>query len=355
MGFAVADELTEASRVGSLQLEELDLVFDGGICRLSSTSQASDVRQKRSITATACFGESLRIVSQNLELLGREFESSLHRLGFAEKKEYWEALRSSDSSSQRVLINLLDACLCGNNKGRNVWEDAVTLSTQYMKNYPDMSRDAIASKLVQWQASVNLSTGFVTGFGGFLSMPVTIPTGMLATWLTSTRLAFAVAHVHNHDVFHPCTINAVLYCLLGVGEGAQDDKPSTEEIIRARLQACQERRHGKEDLFAELPLVTPDSKQAGDAMLVHAASRAAAQLPCNVLRAVEITSAKYLMQAGAAAEIRSSVAAGERLAANAAAQSTSKLIPILGALISGAIDCATTASVGHRAARIFKQ
>ena len=49
-----------------------------------------------------------------------------------------------------------------------------------------------------------------------------------------------------------------------------------------------------------------------------------------------------------------SIQAGERLAASATARSGSKLIPVLGALLSGAIDCATTASVGRCACRVFR-
>merc|ERR1719198_606340 len=86
----------------------------------------------------------------------------------------------------------------------------------------------------------------------------------------------------------------------------------------------------------------------------HVASRAAAQVAVDLVEAVEISSAKSLLQAGGAAELRSSIAAGEHLAASAAAQSSSKLIPILGALVSGGIDCATTASVGRRSIRVFK-
>ncbi len=55
-----------------------------------------------------------------------------------------------------------------------------------------------------------------------------------------------------------------------------------------------------------------------------------------------------------AAEVRTSIVAGERLAASAATQTSSKLVPILGALISGAMDCATTLSVGRCCVRVFR-
>jgi hypothetical protein len=33
----------------------------------------------------------------------------------------------------------------------------------------------------RWQSSVNFGTGFVTGFGGFATMPLTVPVAMLAS------------------------------------------------------------------------------------------------------------------------------------------------------------------------------
>jgi hypothetical protein len=83
----------------------------------------------------------------------------------------------------------------------------------------------------------------------------------------------------------------------------------------------------------------------------HVASRAVTQAAVDLL---EDSTVSALVRAGGAAELRSSIIAGEKLAANAAVQSSSKFIPIIGALISGAIDGATTASVGRCAVQIFK-
>jgi len=69
---------------------------------------------------------------------------------------------------------------------------------------------------------------------------------------------------------------------------------------------------------------------------------------------IEVTSVSTLARAGGQAELRTSIQAGERLAASATASTTSKLLPIIGALVCGAIDGATTASVGRCAVRIFK-
>jgi hypothetical protein len=328
---------------------------------------------------------------------------------------------------------------------------------------------------------------------------------LLATWITSARLAFAVAHVYGHDIFNPCVADAVLYCLTGAAKG--EETRTAEDNVRSRLRDCKTRRSKLAlqdgvsvmydetclDLDLELEACVPGEdvpqesadpcrgiawfdpsskefhapsskefqeefktlydllgvaqdatqqeirvayrrlalrhhpdklrntdpeqvriatqrfqvlgaayeelgdpqrrkaydktlrqgnwswadfswetgieraqqafvqarRRAAEALFQsnhhdlsgHATSRAITQVTVEV---VEMSSVGALIRAGGAAEIRSSVIAGEKLAASATARSSSKLIPVLGALISGAIDCATTASVGRCAMRIFK-
>jgi len=459
------------------------------------------------MTPDECFEKVLELISSNLLCMAEAFEWALANSGYAEKGEYWGALRGSDATSQKLLINLFDACLGkGNTVGRPVGcEGARELCEQYQKDYAGLSSDDMATKLVQWQASLNVTTGFATGFGGFITMPITIPAGLLATWITSARLAFSVAHVYDHDIFNPCVADAVLYCLTGASK--DEDKNTSEENVRSRLrdskaarskfsvqdcvntmcddaflghdlalevlvpeedcaqegvdpcqgiawydpsskefhapsskefqeefktlydllgvahEATQQEiriayrrlalRHHPDKLRSSDPeqvriatqrfqvlgaayeeLSDPKRRKAYDKTLHqgnwswadfswetgieraqqafmqarrsaaealfqtshhdisgHATSRAITQAAVEV---VELSSVSALIRAGGTAEIRSSVIAGEKLAASATARSSSKLIPILGALISGVIDGATTASVGRCAIRIFK-
>jgi hypothetical protein len=76
-------------------------------------------------------------------------------------------------------------------------------------------------------------------------------------------------------------------------------------------------------------------------MQVHVATRALASLTGAVAQSV------------VAAELRSSLVAGEKLVAQATARTTSKAIPLLGAILGAALDCATTAKVGLAAKRLF--
>lgn len=59
------------------------------------------------------------------------------------------------------------------------------------------------------------SQGFLTGLGGFVTMPVTVPANIGAAFLIQSHLAAAIAHVHDHDTQSEEVQTAILLCLLG--------------------------------------------------------------------------------------------------------------------------------------------
>ena len=69
--------------------------------------------------------------------------------------------------------------------------------------------------LVRNHCLVAGSQGFVTGLGGFITMPVTIPANVGAGFLVQSHLAAAIAHVHGHDTKSEEVQTAILLCLLG--------------------------------------------------------------------------------------------------------------------------------------------
>lgn len=387
------------------------------------------------------------VMLQNLNLLFDAYLLNIDRASFQEKISYWKTLRSSEANSQKLLCSVLDSCLVGAKSAS--FESCVEILNGY-KNFKCKDLDYLVNQLVLWQASFNLSTGFATGFGGFLTMTITIPAGLLAAWMTASRLAFSIAYVYGHDIFHPTTCNAVLYCLTGSSDSDEDE-------LRIKLEDClnklstangedyaYSKSHAlalsKEDLqfvseyssLYELLGVSHDAtqheirtafrklavqyhpdklKQGDDKVLatqqfqilaaaydelgdtesrkiydaklrkgiwswefvrtqgaekaknafervsevlhadhhdlsIHIASRA-------TIQSVESVVTKTLTRAATTVEIEASIIAGEKLAARATASSASKFIPLVGALFSGVIDCATTASVGRAAKRVF--
>lgn len=62
--------------------------------------------------------------------------------------------------------------------------------------------------------------GFVTGLGGFITMPVALPANVLEFYVQATRMVAAIASLRGYDVDEPRIRTAVLLTL--VGSDAQD-------------------------------------------------------------------------------------------------------------------------------------
>jgi uncharacterized protein (DUF697 family) len=81
------------------------------------------------------------------------------------------------------------------------------------KSYPD--NDARVKSLIKWEAAKNFSTGFLTGLGGFVTLPVTIPAGMGAAWAVQARMVGAIAEIYGHSVNESRVQTMILLCLIG--------------------------------------------------------------------------------------------------------------------------------------------
>lgn len=54
--------------------------------------------------------------------------------------------------------------------------------------------------LVNWETTKNFTSGFITGLGGVITLPVAIPAAFGASWLIQARMAAAVARIGGHDI-----------------------------------------------------------------------------------------------------------------------------------------------------------
>lgn len=75
--------------------------------------------------------------------------------------------------------------------------------------------DEAVKVLIRNHCVVAGSQGFLTGLGGVLTMPVTVPANIGAAFLVQSHLAAAIAHVHGHDLEAEEVQTAILLCLLG--------------------------------------------------------------------------------------------------------------------------------------------
>ncbi len=73
-------------------------------------------------------------------------------------------------------------------------------------------------RIINETSAASATAGFVTGLGGFVTMPLTVPANLAGSALLNARMVAAIAHLRGWDVRDPATANLIL--LLVAGESA---------------------------------------------------------------------------------------------------------------------------------------
>ena len=72
-----------------------------------------------------------------------------------------------------------------------------------------------ANALIRWQTAKAGTSGFVTGLGGLLLMPVTIPADLASVLYIQIRMIAAIAYMGGHDLNNDKVRSLVYICLVG--------------------------------------------------------------------------------------------------------------------------------------------
>lgn len=72
-----------------------------------------------------------------------------------------------------------------------------------------------ANSLIRWQNTKSATSGFVTGLGGLLTMPVTIPANVASVYFIQIRMIGAIAHMAGYDVRNDKVKTLIYSCLVG--------------------------------------------------------------------------------------------------------------------------------------------
>lgn len=89
----------------------------------------------------------------------------------------------------------------------------LALEYEIDNSYPD-TEERIES-LINWETSKNFTSGFISGLGGIITIPVSIPASMGASWIIQARMAAAIAKLAGHDIKADRVKTFVLLTLVG--------------------------------------------------------------------------------------------------------------------------------------------
>jgi len=114
-----------------------------------------------------------------------------------------------DSAIGRMVQMLMDAGL----DGRGPLRPATSIAHAVRRRtaYPEEA----VERIVRLHVVGGMVGGFVTGLGGFVTMPVALPVNVAEFYLQATRMVGAIATVRGYDVRDPQVRTAVLLTLVG--------------------------------------------------------------------------------------------------------------------------------------------
>ncbi len=121
--------------------------------------------------------------------------------------------------NQEVVIQTLDKLYDHSLKGiPKLSKPAEELANDYLqKNGGDVK--AAAKSLINYQIAKCTTTGFVTGLGGLITLPVAIPLDIIGTGYVQLQMIAALAHMGGYEVKSDQTRTLVYICYAGISLG----------------------------------------------------------------------------------------------------------------------------------------
>lgn len=175
---------------------------------------------------------------------------------------------------------------------------AERLANEYSAQSEDV--EAAIDSLIKWQTLNAGTAGFITGLGGFLTLPVTLPANLASVLYLQIRMIAAIAHLRGHDIKSDKIRTLVFACLVG---------SSVTDILK------------------------DFGIQVGTKL-----------------------SQKAIQQISGATLVKINQAVGFRLvtkAGSTGAVNLTKFVPFVGGVVSGGFDAGTTYAIGSAAKNLF--
>jgi hypothetical protein len=119
----------------------------------------------------------------------------------------------TDNLNKNVIMKALDYGYDKAVNGLPGMETAEDLAQNYMKGGGSLQSQA--KDLVKWQIAKAGTSGFITGLGGLITLPVAVPANISSVLYFQIRMIAAVAVMGGHDIRSDQVKTLVYMCLCG--------------------------------------------------------------------------------------------------------------------------------------------
>ncbi|ATL91768.1 MULTISPECIES: EcsC family protein [Aeromonas] len=137
----------------------------------------------------------------------------------------------SNELSESKVMQALDWAYDKAINGVSGLDSASELADSYMKT--NSSPVDMANSLIRWQNTKAGTSGFLSGLGGIITMPVTIPANIASVMYVQIRMIAAIAHIGGHDIKDDRVKTLVYACL--TGNAAKDIIKDAGIVIGTKL------------------------------------------------------------------------------------------------------------------------
>lgn len=117
--------------------------------------------------------------------------------------------------SQEDIMQLLDKLYDNSIKGLpKVSPPIENLAADYLSKNPD--KETAAKSFINYQIAKCTTSGFVTGLGGFITLPIAIPANVSSVLYVQMRMIACLAHMGGYDTTSDQVQTLVYACLAGI-------------------------------------------------------------------------------------------------------------------------------------------
>lgn len=117
--------------------------------------------------------------------------------------------------SQEDIMQLLDKLYANSVKGiPKVSPPINQLADDYLAKHPDTG--AAAKSFINYQIAKCTTSGFITGLGGLITLPVAIPANISSVLYVQMRMIACLAHMGGYDITSDQVQTLVYACLAGI-------------------------------------------------------------------------------------------------------------------------------------------
>jgi hypothetical protein len=205
---------------------------------------------------------------------------------------------STNSLTESKMTQVLDWAYEKAVNGLPGTDTAAKLAENYLSKHSSVE-EAIDS-LIRWQNAKGITSGFLTGLGGLITLPVAIPANVASVMYVQIRMIATIANMRGYDLKDDQVKTFVFVCL--TGQAASD-------IL----------------------------KQAGIKLGTSLATQVIKKIPGEVIKAIN-----------KAVGVKLVTKFGQKGIVN-----LGKAVPLIGGVIGGAVDGIGTNTIGKTAKKVF--